>query len=187
MKFCNQCGGALSRRVPDGDSLVRHVCDACSAIHYQNPLVVVGHLPYHGDRVLMCLRGIEPRRNKWTLPAGFLENDETTLEGARRETLEEACATVRHETFYRLFDVPHINQVHVFYRGELCDGPEREMFAPGAETLEVRLFEERDIPWGEIAFPTVAQLLRDWWADRQRGAFPVRVSALDRTGRPRAS
>ena len=187
MKFCNRCGASVSRRVPDGDNLPRHVCDSCSAIHYQNPLVIVGQLPHYGDRVLLCLRAIEPRRGKWTLPAGFLENDETTLEGARRETMEEACAALRDETLYRLFDVPHINQVHVFYRGELCDGTRAEMFAPGAETIEVRLFEERDIPWDEIAFPTVVQLLRDWWTDRERGDFPVRVSALGRDGRPRGA
>ncbi len=172
----------MSQRIPDGDTLPRYVCDSCPTIHYQNPLVVVGHLPYHGDRVLLCLRDIEPRRNKWTLPAGFLENDETTLEGARRETLEEACATVRDEALYRLFDVPHINQVHMFYRGELCGGP--KLFAAGMETADAQLFRERDVPWDEIAFPTVKQVLRDWWRDRERGEFPVRISSMDRQGKP---
>ncbi|EJT83836.1 NUDIX hydrolase [Pseudomonas putida S11] len=113
-----------------------------------NPNIVAGVLPTWGSQVLLCRRAIEPRRGFWTLPAGFMENGETLDQAARRETVEEACARVGSMSLYQLFDLPHINQVHVFFRAELADLD----FAVGVESLEVRLFEEHEIPWGELAF-----------------------------------
>ncbi len=167
MKFCANCGSPVARRVPPGDSLPRWVCDACGEIHYENPKLVVGTVPEHGGRLLLCRRAIEPRYGYWTLPAGFMENDESTGQAALRETLEEAGTAVQLGAPFTLLSIPRVNQVHLFYlaRLEVLD------FKPGEETLEVALFDEAGIPWREIAFRTVATTLRHWFADRGRGAF----------------
>ena len=167
MKFCANCGAPVVRRVPPGDTLSRWVCDACGEIHYQNPKLVIGTVPEHEGRILLCRRAIEPRYGYWTLPAGFMENDETTGQAALRETLEEAGAAVQLGAPFTLISVPRVNQVHLFYLARL-GGME---FKPGEETLEVALFEEAAIPWKDIAFRTVAATLRHWFADRKRGVF----------------
>jgi ADP-ribose pyrophosphatase YjhB (NUDIX family) len=167
MKFCSNCGAQVARRVPPGDSLPRWVCDHCGVIHYQNPLLVVGAIPEHEGRILLCRRAIEPRYGYWTLPAGFMENDETIGQAAVRETLEEAGARIDLGEPFSMISVPYVNQVHIFYRARLLDLD----FRPGEESLEVALYEEAHIPWKEIAFRTVAITLRHWFADRSRGTF----------------
>ncbi|MDX9993809.1 MAG: NUDIX hydrolase [Rhodocyclaceae bacterium] len=174
MNYCCTCAAPVALRVPAGDTLPRHVCDACGAIHYRNPRLVVGTLPVWEDRVLLCRRAIEPRRGCWTLPAGFMENRESVAEAAERETREEACARIDLDDLYTMISVPHISQVHVIYRARLRDLD----FAPGDESLEVALFSEADIPWEEIAFRTVALTLRHYFADRAAGSFGLHVDAL---------
>ncbi len=176
MKFCSYCGVVVTLRIPEGDDRNRYVCDACGVIHYQNPRVIVGCLPVHEDKILLCRRAIEPRYGLWTLPAGFMENGETTMEGAARETWEEARATVVDQHLYRIFDMPQINQVYMFYRTGIVDG----QFGVGPESTEVELFAEDDIPWQEMAFLPVTQTLREFLEDRKEGNFPVRVSKLVR-------
>jgi ADP-ribose pyrophosphatase YjhB (NUDIX family) len=177
MKFCSHCGSsALERRVPDGDTLPRYVCSNCGTIHYQNPKVVVGCLPEWEGQVLLCKRAIEPRHGLWTLPAGFLENGETILAGAERETIEEARARVEVGPLYTMISLPQINQVYVMFRARLLDLG----FGPGPESLEVRLFDEAEIPWNELAFRTIARTLRNYLLDRKLGEFPVHVSALEK-------
>ncbi|HEX7043253.1 MAG TPA: NUDIX hydrolase [Burkholderiales bacterium] len=177
MKYCSKCGSPVDLRVPDGDNVARHVCGECGEIHYINPKVVVGCVPRWEDRVLLCRRAIEPRYGLWTLPAGFLEINETTIEGAARETLEEASARVRIEQLYALFNLPHVNQVYVMFLADLLE----PTFGPGPESLEVALYEERDIPWEQIAFPVVEQTLKLYFADRRTGRFPVHAGDIVRT------
>jgi ADP-ribose pyrophosphatase YjhB (NUDIX family) len=167
MKFCPNCGAQPARRVPPGDNLPRWVCDQCGEIHYQNPKLVVGALPEYQGKLLLCRRAIEPRYGYWTLPAGFMENDETAGQAALRETLEEAGARIELIEPFSLLSVPYVNQVHLFYRARLLD----LQFNPGEESLEVALYDEARIPWKEIAFRTVAATLRHWFADRGRGEF----------------
>jgi ADP-ribose pyrophosphatase YjhB (NUDIX family) len=165
--FCSNCGARVVQRVPPGDTLPRWVCDQCGIVHYRNPLLVVGTVPEHEGRILLCRRAIEPRYGYWTLPAGFMENDETAGQGAARETLEEAGARIELGAPFSLISVPRVNQVHLFYRARLLDLD----FKPGEETLEVKLADEAGIPWEEIAFRTVATTLRRWLEDRKKGAF----------------
>jgi ADP-ribose pyrophosphatase YjhB (NUDIX family) len=167
MKFCSNCAAPVARRTPPGDSLPRWVCDQCGFIHYQNPLMVIGTIPEHEGRILLCRRAIEPRYGYWTLPAGFMENDETTAQAAVRETLEEAGARIALAEPFSMISVPYVNQVHLFYRARLLDLD----LEPGEESLEVALYDEAAIPWKDIAFRTVATTLRHWFADRGRGAF----------------
>ncbi|HWD34330.1 NUDIX hydrolase [Pseudomonas caricapapayae] len=169
MKFCSACGNQVIQRIPEGDTRLRYVCDHCHTVHYQNPNIVAGVLPTWGSQVLLCRRAIEPRRGYWTLPAGFMENGETMENAARRETVEEACARVGQMTLYQLFDLPHINQVHVFFRAELADLD----FAVGVESLEVRLFDESEIPWDELAFRTVSRTLECYYRDRTEQRYPI--------------
>jgi len=169
MKFCSNCGTALSRRIPQGDNRERFVCDQCDTIHYQNPRVITGCLVTWEDRVLLCKRAIDPRSGLWTLPAGFLENGETTQQGAARETWEEARARVNASDLYTVFNLPHISQIYMFYRAELLDGS----FAAGHETTEAALFSEADIPWDELAFPVIEKTLELFFRDRPRDQFPV--------------
>lgn len=174
MKFCCECGERVAERIPTGDDRLRFVCTACGIIHYQNPRLVVGCLSTHGERVLLCRRAIEPRSGFWTLPAGFMENGETSLDGARREMWEEARGHFVNHGLYRVFDLPHINQVYLFYRGELVDGEH----GVGPESSETALFSEVDLPWDDLAFPVVLDTLRDFFADVVRGEFPVRVCGV---------
>ena len=177
MRFCSHCGSdRIERRVPDGDTLSRDVCAACGTVHYQNPKVVVGCLPEWEGRVLLCRRAIEPRRGLWTLPAGFLEDGETMHAGAVRETLEEARARVEIGSLYTMISLPQISQVYVMFRARLLDLE----FGPGPESLEVRLFDEHEVPWEEIAFRTIGRTLRNYFLDRKLGAFPTRVSTIMR-------
>ena len=172
IKHCRQCGSEVENRIPDdGDTKPRAVCPACHTIHYINPLNVVGTIPVWGDKVLLCKRNIEPRKGKWTLPAGFMELGETTAEGAARETVEEAGAQFEMQALFSLINVARVGQVHLFYRATLLS-PE---FDPGTETQEALLFDEADIPWDEIAFRTVKETLEHFFADRRAGHFGFHV------------
>jgi len=170
VNFCSNCGASVVRRIPEGDTRERFVCDACQTIHYQNPNIVAGCIPEWEGRILLCKRAIEPRYGLWTLPAGFMENGESAEQAALRETQEEACAVIEIADLYGIFSIPHISQVYLFYRGELLNGE----YAPGAESLECRLFDEQDIPWDKLAFPVVKETLKRYFADRKRGnGFPL--------------
>jgi ADP-ribose pyrophosphatase YjhB (NUDIX family) len=181
MNYCSHCGAPVSLRVPAGDTLPRHVCDRCGTIHYQNPKLVVGAIPEWDGRLLLCRRAIEPRAGLWTLPAGFMENAETTAQAAARETLEEACARIEVGELFSLINVPHISQVHILYRARLLDLD----FAPGAESTDVQLFEEAAIPWQEIAFRSIALTLRYYFEDRRTGRFGFHVGDLDYPPQPK--
>lgn len=172
MKFCSICGSTVSWIIPSDDNRQRHVCDdaSCNTIHYENPRVITGSLPTYEDKVLLCKRAIEPRYGYWTLPAGFLENGETVEEGARRETWEEAKASIQEASLYTLFDLPYINQVYFFYKAELAD----LNFSSGIESLEVKLFSEQDIPWDDLAFPVVNETLKHYFEDRKNQSYPFR-------------
>lgn len=176
-RYCSHCSGALARSIPAGDDRERAQCHECATIHYENPRLVVGCLPQAADgRILLCRRAIEPRRGYWTLPAGFLENDESTEAGAARESREEACIEVAIDGLFTVFSVPHINQVHMIYRARLAS----PHYAPGPESLEVRLAAEQDIPWSELAFRTVERSLRLYFEDRRRGSFGVHSGIVER-------
>ncbi|MAK90908.1 MAG: NUDIX hydrolase [Oleibacter sp.] len=161
MKYCSQCASELVITIPDGDNRERHVCPACQTIFYQNPRIVAGTIPVYQGKVLLCRRAIEPRRGLWTLPAGFMENGESTEEAALRETLEEAQASVDIRSLFSVITVPHIDQVHIFFLAEMRT-PE---FGAGEESLDVQLFSPEDIPWDEMAFPTVNKTLNLWLKD----------------------
>lgn len=172
IKHCRNCGSAVSYRVPDdGDTKERAVCPACGTIHYENPLNVVGTVPHWEDRVLLCKRNIEPRWGKWTLPAGFMELNETTSQGAARETDEEAGAKFEMEGLFSVMNVERVGQVHLYYRARLLS----DQFHPGHETIEARLFTEAEIPWDELAFRTVKETLSCYFADRRNGAYNIHV------------
>ncbi|MBC7779469.1 MAG: NUDIX hydrolase [Proteobacteria bacterium] len=175
MNFCSHCSARVSVKVPAGDSLPRYVCDACGTIHYQNPKLVVGCIPQWEERILLCRRAIEPRRGLWTVPAGFMENGETTMAGAARETFEEARARVDMLQLFALYNIPHISQVYVLFRAALRDLD----FSAGEESLEVRLFTEEEVPWEEIAFATVRHTLRHYFDDRRRGHFEMHVGTIE--------
>jgi len=177
VKFCSECGATVAKRVPEGDNLPRFVCTSCGTIHYQNPRVIVGCIPEWSDKILLCRRAIEPRHGLWTVPAGFMENGETTHQGAARETLEEANANVEVGQLYALYNIPHINQVYILFRARLLDLD----FSPGAETLEAQLFAEQDIPWDLLAFATVRNTLRHYFTDRAKGEFKFHVGTIEPT------
>jgi ADP-ribose pyrophosphatase YjhB (NUDIX family) len=170
-KHCRNCGTAVDLRLPDdGDTKPRAVCPSCQTVHYDNPLNVVGTVPVWGETgeyVLLCKRNIDPRRGKWTLPAGFMELGETTAEGAARETVEEAGARFEMGDIFTLLNVARVGQVHIYYRAKLLS----DQFDPGFETMEARLFTEEEIPWDEIAFRTVRETLEHYFGDRRQGHF----------------
>ena len=176
IKHCKNCGTAVENRVPDdGDTRVRAVCPSCATIHYENPLNVVGPIPVWKDQVLLCKRNIEPRFGKWTLPAGFLELGETLAHGAGRETQEEAGAQFEIKDLFSVLNVARVGQVHFFYQAQLLSN----QFEPGHETIEAVLFNEADIPWDEIAFKTVRETLKHFFADRKKGQFSLHLVDIE--------
>lgn len=174
MNYCTACGGPLVRIVPKGDNVNRHVCRGCGEIHYLNPKMVVGTVPVYGDKLLLCRRAIEPARGKWTLPAGYLENGETTAECAVRETREEAGAELTNLRPYTLINLPFINQIYFMYLADMAGNN----FKPGQESLDVRLFSASNIPWSQIAFSSISEVLKLYSTDQDGGHFPFRVIDL---------
>lgn len=174
--FCTQCGAKMEVRVPPGDDRPRHVCPDCGYIHYVNPKLVVGCVAEWEDRILLCRRAIEPRHGKWTVPAGFLESGETVAEGAKREALEEARADIEIIAPYVLLNLTFVAQIYLMFRARLIDGE----FAAGEESLEARLFEEREIPWDDLAFTSVKETLRFYFKDRSTGHFPFHMGDISR-------
>ena len=177
MKFCSTCGSArIEWKVPEGDNMPRYVCEDCQTIHYQNPKIVTGCLPEWEDKILLCKRAIEPRYGLWTLPAGFMENNETLEQAAMRETWEEAQAKVTQAQLYVVMSLPYINQVYMMFKAPM-ESPE---FSAGVESLEVGLFTEQQIPWEQLAFSVIKHTLEYYYADRKTGQFPLHVSHIAR-------
>ncbi|MDP2004651.1 MAG: NUDIX hydrolase [Rubrivivax sp.] len=174
IKHCRVCGTEVAYRIPADDNRERAVCTACSEIHYENPINVVGTVPVWGEQVLLCRRNIEPRFGFWTLPAGFLELGESTATGAERETVEEAGANIELQELFTVLNVVRAGQLHLFYRARMRDAT----LAPGPETIEARLFCEDEVPWDELAFRTVRLTLEHFFADRRRGSFGVHAGDI---------
>jgi ADP-ribose pyrophosphatase YjhB (NUDIX family) len=180
LNFCSHCGSPVASKIPAGDHLPRFVCASCGMIHYKNPLLVLGCVPQWERKILLCRRAIEPRLGYWTVPAGFMENGETMQAAAARECYEEALAKVEVGSLLAVVNVTHAGQVHVMFRARLA-APE---FAPGPESLEVGLYEESEIPWGELAFPSGEFTLRKYFADRAAGLEDHHFTELTRPLRP---
>jgi len=176
MNYCSNCGSPVVLKVPDGDFLPRHVCGNCGTIHYSNPKVVVGSVPVYEGRILICKRGIEPRHGYWTIPAGFMENDETLEAGAAREAVEEARIQVEIGSLLLLANVTSARQVHVFFRSRMLT----PHFGTTHESLEVKLVDERDIPWDDLAFPSTEYALRRFVEDRAAGVDRHHVAEMHR-------
>jgi len=176
MNFCSNCGSRVVLKVPEGDLLPRHVCENCGIIHYLNPKIVVGSVPEYQGRILICKRGIEPRLGFWTIPAGFMENDETLEAGAAREAREEAQIDVGIGSLLLLANVTHARQVHVFFRARML----APHFGVTHESLEVRLVTEQEIPWNELAFPSTEFALRRYVEDRAAGVERHHVAEMRR-------
>lgn len=174
MNFCSHCGAKVTRKIPAGDNLPRHVCVQCEIIHYHNPKIVAGCIPEWEDQILLCRRAIEPRLGLWTFPAGFMEIGESTEEAAVRETKEEAEADVAITGLYAVLSLPRIGQVYLVFRGRMA----APIYKAGAESLEVRLFSLSDIPWDEIAFPVVKEALARYVRDAGRGTFQLHLDSL---------
>jgi len=175
MKYCSNCSGIVELLIPEGDSLPRYVCTICKIIHYQNPKMVVGCIPEWEDKILLCRRAIEPHRGWWTLPAGFMENNETLKQAAARETLEEANARVEIGDLYAVYSLPHISQVYLLFRARLLDLD----FKPGIESLEVRLLSENEIPWEEMAFRVIHDPLKKYFKERKLGKLGFHTGVID--------
>ena len=178
MKYCSHCGQPVEVRVPVGDNLPRHVCPSCHTIHYHNPKIVVGCVPEYEGRILLCKRAIEPRLGYWTVPAGFMEIGETLQAAAARESWEEALARVEVGSLLAVVNVVHAHQVHVMFRARLL-APE---FGAGAESLEVGLYTPAEIPWSDLAFPSIDFSLRRYLEDRDRGVAGLHITDFDRPG-----
>lgn len=165
--FCSACGAATDWIIPEGEDRYRSVCGSCNTVHYENPKLVVGCIVAQEQNILLCRRAIEPQKGKWTLPAGYLENNETAAQGALRETMEESGAEVKLLAPYRLFDLPHISQLYLLFQAQLIACP----FQPTSESLEVSLFKTEDIPWNHLAFKVITTTLRHYAHDAANGKF----------------
>jgi ADP-ribose pyrophosphatase YjhB (NUDIX family) len=171
---------SFTLRIPEGDVRERRVCDECGFIDYVNPKVVVGAVCRWEERLLLCRRGIEPRRGYWTVPAGFLEEGETVEEGVRREAHEEARAELALEGVLGIYSIPRISQVHIMFRARLLSPEVRA----GEETTEVALVPWAEVPWDDLAFPSVRWALRHFEAVRDRDVFPPFTNPAGERGDP---
>lgn len=175
MKFCSNCGHKVEKKAVKGDFLPRYVCDNCNIIHYQNPNVVTGALPIWEDKVLLCKRGIEPRKGYWNVPGGYLENGETVEDGAIREVWEEAQTKIVITGLHMVYSIARINQVYMHFLADL----QALDFKPTEESTEVRLFSEEEIPWGEIAFASSKFTLKRFFEDRKKGIRQVHLGKYE--------
>ena len=176
MKYCSSCGSEVELKIPKDDNLLRYCCTKCEDIHYQNPKLIAGTIPVKEEKILLCRRAIHPRYGLWTLPAGFLENGETIGQGALRETLEETSNEVKMGNLYTIFNIPQISQIYMLFLAEVL----QEDFGQTSESLEVRLFEEDEIPWEELAFPFVPLVLKHYLNDRKSGNFELKIETIER-------
>jgi ADP-ribose pyrophosphatase YjhB (NUDIX family) len=176
MNHCSACGSPTEQRVPEGDNRLRGVCTDCGLIHYVNPRIIVGTIPVWEEQLLLCRRAIEPRSGFWTLPAGFMELGESTQAGALRETIEESGASAEVGDLFAVFDIPHAEQVHLFFRAQLL----HPGLLPGPESLEARLFHPQDIPWSDLAFRSVHRALELFLSDRAAGLQRVHNESIVR-------
>jgi len=167
VNYCSACGEKVRFIIPDGDNRQRFVCGNCQTIHYENPKIVTGCIAQWQDKILLCKRAIEPRKGLWTLPAGFMENEETMMQGAARETAEEANARVDNLQLFCVYSIAHISQVYTMYLGDLVDG----QASAGIESLDVALLGEDEIPWQNIAFQVINETLKRYYQDKKRGKF----------------
>jgi len=174
MKYCGECGSQVELVIPKDDNRHRHVCLSCKTIHYYNPKIVAGCIPDLDGKIMLCKRAIEPQYGKWTLPAGFMENGESTTQAAVRETLEEANAMVEIQDLYTVINLPHVNQVYLIYRAKLSD----EGYSSGVESLEVDLYAEADVPWEHLAFPVIRETLSLYFEDKRAGNFKIRTGEI---------
>ncbi|MEE2879475.1 MAG: NUDIX hydrolase [Pseudomonadota bacterium] len=163
----------FERRVPEGDDHERRVCNTCGFIDYENPRIVAGSVVVRDRKILLCRRAIEPRKGYWTLPAGFMELGESIEEAAMREAQEEACATIKVDRLLAMYTVHRIGQVQMMFRAELLSD-----IRPGPESLEVGLFDWKDIPWSKLAFPTVVWALTQYAESRSLENFPPYTNPL---------
>ena len=173
-----ESGGPIHRTIPAGDNMARLVCDVCGYIQYDNPKVVVGAVAVWQDRILLCRRAIEPRTGYWTLPAGYLELNESTEDGAKREAREEAGAELRLNSILAVYNIPRISQVQIIYRAELLS----DDIAAGEESQEVGLFAEVEIPWQDLAFPSVRWALRQYDEIKDKASFAPFTNPDGETG-----
>lgn len=174
MNYCSLCGSTVTVKIPAGDNRERYVCTGCDTIHYQNPKIVAGCIPVWKDRILLCKRAIEPRSGLWTLPAGFMENGESTAEAAIRETLEEAQADVSIRSLFGVYSIPHISQVYMMFLADM----KTDQFSAGEESTDVRLFTNDEIPWDKLAFPVIGLTLEHYLADKQAGQFNIHLDNI---------
>ncbi|TAK86245.1 MAG: NUDIX domain-containing protein [Betaproteobacteria bacterium] len=165
MNYCSECGSRVALQDRPGDRAPRYACPGCRKIFYLSPRLVVACLAIRERGVLLCRRGVQPGYGLWTLPCGFIEKGEPASRAAVREALEEAQATIELGRPYALFHIPHANQMQVVFLAELADSA----CAAGSETLEARLFEEAEIPWGELAFASTGVVLRQYFGDLRSG------------------
>ena len=176
MKYCSSCGSEVELKIPEDDNLPRYCCIKCQDIHCQNPKLITGTIPVKEEKILLCKRAIHPRQGLWTLPAGFLENGETIGQGAYRETLEETSTEVKMGNLYTIFNIPQISQIYMLFLAEVL----RDDFGQTPESLEVRLFEEDEIPWEELAFPFVPLVLKHYFNDRKNDNFELKIETIER-------
>ncbi|MEN8211919.1 MAG: NUDIX hydrolase [Thermodesulfobacteriota bacterium] len=174
IKFCTACGSPTEQKIPLNDDYVRSICTNCGLVHYNNPKMVVGCIPELKGRILLCKRNIEPQKGRWTLPAGYLESNESVQNGAVRETLEETRAKIQIIEPYRLFNIVFVDQIYFMFRAKLLS----DKFGPTNESIDVRLFHEKDIPWNDIAFKVITQTLEHYFKDREKGEFPFKIFDL---------
>lgn len=171
IEYCTGCGAPTELKIPSDDDHVRSICTRCGRVHYDNPKMVVGCIPELNGQVLLCKRNIEPQKGKWTLPAGYLENGESVQDGAVRETREETMADVENIEPYRVFNIVSVHQVYFMFRADLIS----DNFGPTSESSEVRLFQEKDIPWDEVAFRSIRKTLEHYFKDRKTGRFLFKI------------
>jgi len=176
MKYCSNCAAPVTSMIPEGDHRHRFVCTSCETIFYHNPKVIAGCIVTYRDQILLCKRAIEPKHGLWTIPAGFLENDETSAEGAKRETFEESLARAENLELFCLYNIPHISQIYMIYRAHILK-PE---YSSTLESSEVDLFFEKDIPWESLAFPVVTAALKHYFKQRSTGKFEIIIDEIDK-------
>jgi len=156
--FCPVCGGELVSKNLKQQEPSRLVCRDCEFVFYLDPKLVVCSIVEVDERVVLLKRAIDPQKGKWVMPGGFVDRGEEIRAAALRETEEECGIKIRLRDLLGVYSYEGKTEVVVVYVAEHAAG---DLIA-GDETEEVRLCSLEEIPWGELAFQSTIDALKDY-------------------------
>ena len=157
-KFCPRCAARFDEKVIKDGEPERLVCPNCGFVFYQGPKLVAGALFEMDGGIVLTQRAIEPGYGLWTYPGGFVERGERAETAAEREALEETGVVVEVTGLIGIYSYDGQIPAIASFAANVVGGE----LAPLDETMDVKVFPKDELPWGDIAFPSTVDALKDY-------------------------